>query len=451
MRRLGLRTRVTAGFAAGALMLSATMALLSYELTSRSLLAERERATIRAAYLEASIVRAGLAAEEPAISSVLHSLDTGTNRRALLNVSGRWYGGRNTDLRFRDPAASLLRMVEEGHSGVQRVRTETGAVLVVGVPLSEGAAFYEVDSLHELENTLQVLALVLMIVAVITTGAGAALGRYASRHLLRPLASVADAAQEIAGGDLTARLDPASAPELERLTTSFNRMVDQLARRLERDRRFAADVSHELRSPLQTLAAAASVLNRQRDGLDRRTAAAARLVADEVARFESLVTDLLELARGEQAPDRTAVNMADLARQVCRSRGIPTDIVEVNPRTDVIWCIDRRRFERVLGNLIDNAIRHGGGPVAIRLGHRAGVHYLEVDDEGPGISPEEREVVFDRFVRGRSAGARGDSEGTGLGLALVAQHVAAHAGRAVITDRPGGGARFRVELPENVA
>jgi len=113
-----------------------------------------------------------------------------------------------------------------------------------------------------------------------------------------------------------------------------------------------------------------------------------------------------------------------------------------------VWNVDRRRFEQVLTNLLDNADQHGGGAIAVRLGRVAATRYLEVDDEGPGVSPDERDVIFDRFVRGRSAGARGHGEGTGLGLALVAQHVHAHGGRIQVVDRPGGGARFRVELTE---
>jgi signal transduction histidine kinase len=91
--------------------------------------------------------------------------------------------------------------------------------------------------------------------------------------------------------------------------------------------------------------------------------------------------------------------------------------------------------------------RHGGGPVAIRLTQQDGVRVIEVDDDGPGVVPEDRDIIFQPFVRGRGASARGDGEGTGLGLALVAQHVDVHGGRVSVVDRPGGGARFRVELP----
>jgi signal transduction histidine kinase len=447
MRRYTLRARVIAGFAGGALVLSTSMALISYQLIRSSLLAGRERATVRAAYLDAAVVRAGLAADHPDIVEILRSLDTGENRRVVLRRNGEWYS-RTADAGVTSAVPpALQRLVEEGKVGVQVVRAEVAPAVVVGVPLSETTALYEVDSLRELDHTLRVLGLVLTLVAVATAGAGAGMGWYASRYVLRPLRSVARAAQEISAGDFTTRLDPAAEPDLAPLTASFNHMVDQLSERMARDRRFAADVSHELRSPLQTLAAAASVLTRRREHLDERTATAADLVVLEVARFQALVNDLVELARSDQPANRSAVDMAELAREVCRSRGVTEELVEVVDGTPVRWHVDRRRLAQVLGNLLDNAARHGGGALAVRLGRVDDVCYVEVDDEGPGVSPEDREVIFDRFVRGRSARARRDDDGVGLGLALVAQHVAAHGGRVTVLDRPGGGARFRVELP----
>lgn len=448
MRRPGLRVRVTAGFALGALVLSAAMAGLSYELTRQTLLASRERTAVRAAYQDARVVQAGLATQPSDIVAVLRSLDTGGNRRAVLRRDGRWYA-RNADVGLTEAVpASLQRLVELGQSGAQRVQTDTGPAVVVGVPLPGATGFYVVDSLEELDHTLRVLAMVLTIVAAVTTASGAGLGWWMTRRALRPLDAVATAAKEITAGDLGARLDPSTEPDLARLATSFNEMVDQLATRLERDRRFAADVSHELRSPLQTLAAATGVLQRHRDRLHGRAATAVTLLSDEVARFQTLLTDLLELAREDQPPQRSPVDVAEMARQVCRTRGLPPHIVHTDDG-DQTWQADPRRLAQVLGNLLDNAHRHGGGATAVRLGQRHGVAFLEVDDEGPGVPPRDREAIFDRFVRGRPATARGDGDGTGLGLALVARHVKAHGGRVLVTDRPGGGARFRVELPQD--
>lgn len=447
MRRPGLRTRVTAGFSLAAMLVSVAMALLAYQLTERFLLQERERSAVRAAYFDAGIVRAGLATDQPDIVGVLRSLDTGTRRRAVILRNGIWYS-RVADAGVKSAVPeSLHLLVQQGAAGVQRVRTANGPALVIGVPLDPTTSFYIVDSMRELDRSLQLLGFSLTLAAMVTTAAGAGLGWYATRYVVRPLGRVADAAREIAAGDFTARLDPAAEPDLARLTTSFNEMVDKLSKRMQRDRRFAADVSHELRSPLQTLAAAASVLARHQADLPPRPAAAAGLVADEVARFEALVTDLLELARSDQPPQRAPVDVADLARQVCRSQETPPDVVTVEPDTDPVWQVDRRRFQQVLTNLVENARHHGGGVVAMRIGSQRGAHFLEVDDEGPGVNPAERDTIFDRFVRGRAAGARGDGNGTGLGLALATQHVTAHGGTVTVSDRPGGGARFRVELP----
>jgi signal transduction histidine kinase len=423
------------------------MAGLSYELTSRTLLASRERTAVRAAYQDATVVQAGLATQPSDTVAVLRSLDTGANRRAVLRRDGQWYA-RNADVGLTEAVpASLQQLVERGQPGAQRVRTDTGPAVVVGVPLPGSTGFYVVDSMQELDHTLTVLALVLTLVAAVTTASGASLGWWVTRRALRPLDAVAAAAKEITAGDLDARLDPATEPDLARLATSFNEMVDQLATRLERDRRFAADVSHELRSPLQTLAAATGVLHGHRDTLSGRAATAVTLLSDEVTRFQTLVTDLLELARGDQPPQRAPVDMTDLTRQVCRTRSLPPDIVHTDGAGHT-WQADPRRLAQVLSNLLDNADRHGGGATAVRLGREHGVVFLEVDDEGPGIPPEDREAIFDRFGRGRPATARGDNNGTGLGLALVARHVTAHGGRVLVTDRPGGGARFRVELPQ---
>ncbi|MDG4787831.1 HAMP domain-containing sensor histidine kinase [Micromonospora sp. WMMD1102] len=446
MSRAGLRTRLTAGFAAGAFVLSGSMAALSYQFTRNSLLAERERTAIRAAYFEATVVRAELDAQQPRIIDTLRSLNTGENRRTLLNRNGAWYA-RNADSGLTSAIPGPLQdLVAAGEAGVQRIETDGTPAVVVGVPLSPTTSFYHVDSLEELDHTLRVLALVLSMVAITTAGAGAGFGWYAARHALRPLASVAGAAQEIIAGDLNARLNPATEPDLRQLTSSFNQMVDQLAERMRRDRRFAADVSHELRSPLQTLAAAASLLERRREHLDERTATAARLVAEEVHRFQRLVHDLLELARGDLSVERQEINAPALARQVCRSRGLSEALVRSSGTSR--WWVDPRRLRQVIGNLLDNAHAYGGGPCAVHLRAGDGRYVVEVDDEGPGVDPVDRENIFLPFVRGRSANSRGASDGTGLGLALVVQHASAHSGRAAVQDRPGGGARFRVELEE---
>ncbi|MFG1604974.1 sensor histidine kinase [Actinoplanes sp. NPDC049265] len=442
MRRMGLRARVTAAFAVGALLLSACVTLVSYELARRNLLAERERTAIRATYYDAAVVKAELAGRSPDIREILRSLDTGADRFVLLYRDGTWFARSADASAGAAVPAELQRMALGGEAGAQRIRRGGQLALVVAVPLAPTAVFYEMVSLDELSRTLRTLALVLIAVAVMVAAGGAAVGWYVTRHAMRPLDAVARTARDLADGDLTARLDPELEPDLAQLSASFNRMADELNRRMERDRRFAADVSHELRSPLQTLSAAASVVDRRREGLDPRAAAALGLITEEIARFQSLVDDLLELARGDRPVSREPTGIRAVAAAVLRAHDLGEELIEVLPGTPRTWLIDRRRVEQALENLVANAIRYGGGLVALRIGP----FFLEVDDNGPGVAEEDRETIFNRFVRGPAANSRGGTAGTGLGLSIVAQHAAAHGGRASVTDRPGGGARFRVDL-----
>jgi two-component system sensor histidine kinase MtrB len=446
LSRLGLRARVTALFALGALAVSATLAGITYQVTRQNLVDERERTLERSAYLDAVIVRQGLRVEDVDPVSVLQALDIGDTRQPLIRRNGEWFSRRADAGITAAVSPELQALVQDGMPAAQQVEVRGEPAFVVGVPLrTVEAGYYEITQLGELDRTLNVLATVLILAALGTTLAGAGVGAYASRRALVPLASVAKAADGIASGDISARVARDTDPDLDRLAVAFNRMVDDVQARSEADRRFAGDVSHELRSPLQTLSAATSVLARRRDDLDERTGAAVDLLGAEVTRFEQLVTDLLELARSDRPADRRPTDVVALVCGIVAQRRLPSSMVDVTGDGRAVE-VDPRRFEQILANLLDNADRHGGG--AVRVGICTDdVVRLEVDDEGPGVPPDERELVFDRFARGRAASARGGSEGSGLGLALVAQHAGAHRGRVEIIDRPGGGARFVVELP----
>ena len=449
--RLGLRARTSAVFAAGALGVATLLAVSTYQLTRESLVAERERTAVRAAYFDAAVVRQGLSGETTGIVDVLRRLDTGQSRRPLLYRDGQWYA-RNADTGFTAAVPADLRaLATSGLPGVQRVQLNGVPTVVVGVPLADtGATYYELSDQLELQRTLRQLSGTLIGVALITTLAAALLGQWASRRILRPLTSVTGAARQLAAGDLSVRLQHTADPDLAPLTTAFNGMVSELSASIERDRRFAADVSHELRSPLQTLSAASSVLQGRAGALDARSSAAAELVVAEVARFGTLVTDLLELARAEQPVHLQPVPVTELLTRLALRQGVPAGLVVVEP-AELTWSLDVRRYERVVDNLLQNAHRHAGGVVAVRCEVVDDALRLQVDDQGPGVPPEERSLVFDRFGRGHRASARGASgsgvDGTGLGLALVAQHVASLEGTVEVLDRPGGGARFEVTVP----
>jgi signal transduction histidine kinase len=336
--------------------------------------------------------------------------------------------------------------VQDGSVASQITMVEGQKVLIFGIPLpGAGNALFELFPLDDLDHTYHVLAITLVAVAAGTSLAGLAAGRYASKRAFLPLRQVTRAAEAFAQGDLEVRLQQ-DDPDLAGLARSFNRTADAFAQRVAADARFAADVSHELRTPLTTMLNSAELLVRRRDELPERLREPLDLLVSDLDRFRVLVIDLIEISRDYTfgAHDTEQVWIADLAvRAADAAAGRHVTVVEPGAervRVDA----DKRRLERVVTNLVQNAERHGRGCVEVRVAQDNGRVVLTVDDAGPGIRPLDRERVFERFARRDTAdGARG----VGLGLAIVRQHVLWHGGSIRVDERPGGGARFVVELP----
>ena len=452
-RGLGLRARVTVAFAFGALVLSAVLSGITYGLVRSSVVGQSEESAVAQAYLNARLVRDGLRTPDGDLGRVLGSIETPGSGGVVVRHDGRWFATSLVVGRDALPA-ELRTRVNEGEPAQQRFRLAGQTWVAVGVPIPRvRAQFFEAYSLADVDRTLNVLAYSLAGAALLTTLAGAAIGRWASGRVLRPLGIVSDAAAAIASGRLDTRLGPVDDPDLAPLAQSFNRMVDAVRERIERDARFASDVSHELRSPLTTLATSLDVLKARRDELSERSRAALDLLDADLQRFQRLVEDLLEMSRVEAGLVDTQfeeVDMAELVRHALHRTGPVGDVpLHVDATLDGARVMgDKRRLERVVGNLVENAAAYGGGATGVRVERAEGGVRLVVEDRGPGVPVEERTRVFDRFFRGSAAGRRGAGYGTGLGLALVADHVRVHRGRVWVEDGPGGvGSRFVVELP----
>jgi two-component system sensor histidine kinase MtrB len=449
--RLSLRARVTAGFALGALALSVTLAVVTYGLASSYLLRQREASTLRQAAVNARLVQVNLRAPAPDVPEILDALQTPAGSESVLARSGRWYATSLAVGRDELPVA-LREQVLTGTPALQRFRLRDGPRLAIGIPLPErDGAYFEVFTLAELESTLRTLALSLAGGAAVTTLLGMLLGRWASGRALRPLADVSHAAAAIAGGRLDTRLTADDDASLAVLALSFNHMADALERRIERDARFASDVSHELRSPLTTMVSAAELLERRRDQLSARGREALDLLTAELLRFQQLVQDLLEISRVDAGRVDLAlepVRLAELVGHAVRTRW-PDLPVDVAPEAAALAVsADKRRLGQVLANLLDNADRYAGGAVRIAVERAGRAVRIAVEDAGPGVAPAHREHIFERFSRGSGGGNRASAGGgTGLGLALVQEHIRLHGGTVWYEDRLGGGARFVVELP----
>lgn len=452
-RRLlpSLQARLTLVFAAGALVLSVTLSLIAFSVSRGYLISQQEEAATRQAYNNARMVRDGLLPGNADVTALLTSAGTAAGSESVVEYRGRWYASALAEGRATLPT-QLRETVLAGQPARQLFDLPRGPQLAVGLPLPEvGAAYFQIVDLASLTATLRGIAVGLTVAAAVTTVAGAVLGLWTSRRLVGPLREVARASSQIAQGELDTRLAVGPDRELATLARSFNDMADALQRRIERDARFAADVSHELRSPLTTLGVSLGVLQARADQLPARSQQAVALLGRELTRFQRLVVDLLEMARTDATSadlDFEEVRVAELFLRVCAETLPPRIPVGVEAAAmESIVRADKRRLERVLVNLFDNAERHGGGVVAAGLRpDPAGVR-IEVDDAGPGVPATDRERIFERFARGPAGAGRDRTAGAGLGLALARENVTLHGGRIWAEDRPGGGARFVVALP----
>ena len=377
---MGIGARITAIFVFGALVLSFSMGSLSYFTTRHFLLAERESAAQHQAFANATLIRSSLLAGDTRYADLLASLDAGSDSHSILIHRGKPYES-SLSLSPSSIPEHLRQDVLAGSAATQtyRVNAQSQPQIVVGVPIpAVHAAYFEVFTLSDLDHTLRVLGLTLIGAGIVTTLIGAGLGRLASDRSLRPLAGVSRVAVAIAGGELNTRLNSDAAdPDLVGLTTSFNAMVDELQIRIEREARFNSDVSHELRSPLTTLSASLEVLEADRDQLPPRARSALELLGDDLRRFQRMVADLLEMSRADAGSVDVFLEQVNVSELVERAvdagtRGLGGDsgapqLVVASNVTELRVAVDKRRFERVMANLLENAANYGGGATAVTV------------------------------------------------------------------------------------
>ncbi|WP_299951169.1 HAMP domain-containing sensor histidine kinase [uncultured Modestobacter sp.] len=448
-----LRGRAALAFGAISLVLSTALALTVWGAVSQYLLLQRERATLAQASANSAQLQRGASAAGLTLPQLLAQLPRQTGSTSLFVDSGEW---TTTSLLVgRDDLPRGLRdTVVEGSPARQRITVQGETVLAVGIPLAGlEDAYFEVFPLDELDRTYRVLGTVLALAVLASVPLSLVAGWWSTRPALRPLERISTVAGAIAAGDLGARLDPQGDPSLTPLAASFNQTVAALEARVRSDARFAADVSHELRTPLTAMLGAMSLVEEHVDRLPADGQEGLALLRAEVLGFERLVADLLEISRADAGSTDAAledVRVADLVRALLARRslaGRPPVPVEAPDDVDqLVVRADKRRLERVLGNLIDNADTHGQGLRGLVLAADGGTVRISVDDAGAGVPAGDRDRVFERFARGAGS-SRVHTPGAGLGLALVTRHLQAMDGSVTVGDSPQGGARFTVELP----
>ncbi len=273
-----------------------------------------------------------------------------------------------------------------------------------------------------------------------------------ARQTLKPVRRAAGAAQSLAEGLLATRLPTSSDDEFGAWAQSFNGMAQALEDKMaalseaaERERRFTANVAHDLRTPLTGMVSAASVLEEKLDTMDPEARRMTELIVDDLRRLETLVLKLLELARLDAGQDDVhleAISLREAVDAVVQSEERRGDVAVCIDENLTVWA-DRSRFKRVLSNLVANAVVHGGGQVEIRARREDADVAVDVLDRGPGLGEGDIGRIFDRFSKGDWARA---AQGSGLGLAIALEHARAQGGTLEAANRPAGGARFTFRL-----
>ncbi len=372
---------------------------------------------------------------------------------------------------LEDVPAVLRSAVERGvlaHKIITVQRGSTGVtMLVVGMPVASAGRTMQLyllfpltaeqRTLHLMQSTLVVGGLVLLVLV-------AGIASLVTRQVVVPVRQAAEVAERFARGHLSERIPVVGEDEMARLGTSFNEMAASIQRQIrqleefgELQRGFTSDVSHELRTPLTTVRMAADLLYQSRDKLHPALHRPVELLVSELDRFEVLLADLLEISRLDagvaELYSETVDVRATVAHAVAAVRPVAdragTELDLDLPAREVIAEIDPRRVERIVRNLLTNALDHGEGrPVEVAVAADADAVAVLVRDHGVGLLPGQQDLVFTRFWRGDPSRDR-RTGGTGLGLSISLEDARLHGGWLQAWGEPGHGSAFRLTLPRS--
>lgn len=362
----------------------------------------------------------------------------------------------------------MRNFVENNQQATQIHTAGSATYLMVGAPITTATRPIQLYLLFPLateQKTVTTVQNTLMVAGLALLALLAGITNMVTRQVVIPVRRAADVAERFADGHLDQRLDVSGEDDLAKLAVSYNEMAASIQRQIQQleefgqlQRRFTSDVSHELRTPLTTVRMAADVLHASREQFPPGLARSTELLVDELDRFESLLHDLLEISKLDAGVEDLAAEPTDVRRIVERAveqvsviAGTAGSPVEIDlPGQAVEAEIDPRRVERILRNLLANAVDHGEGlPVRVTLAADDDAFAVTVRDYGVGLRPGEAELVFNRFWRADPSRNR-RTGGTGLGLAISQEDARLHNGWLDAWGEPGRGSCFRLTVPRHV-
>lgn len=440
MIALTLRTKTIVVGALVAAMLSLLAAMSTYGLARRYMLQQRTEVSVTQVAAASRVVSASLAAGSEPIGSLLAGSQLLPGSRAVLYRDDEWFVS-GVGVSQEDLPVSLTSQLENVVPARQRAVLRGEPVTFVGYPLATTPTtwFVGVLSMQDLSRTLSVLQGALAFGVGLGVAGGAAVGWRLSRRVMEPLHSIGETADAVSKGDLERRVDEPNEPDLRRIASAFNDMTRSLSARIQREARFGAMVSHELKSPLTVIKGAAELIAAKRDDLPERAQLGSDLLSTQIVEFEKILSDLIEISRYQSRtvePQLEVLSSVQLLEALASRHDLDQRRLEIS---DAFIVVDVRRFEQTFINLKRNADLYAGGIEALRADCIGEIYHLHFDDAGAGIAPIERDRILDPFVRGNHHTA---VTGSGLGLAITREHVRVMGGDLTVGSSPEGGARF---------
>jgi two-component system sensor histidine kinase MtrB len=447
-----LRRRLTAGFVVVAAVSSGALAGGSYLWVRLARLKDSAARAVEQTDLHLHVLETLPGTGTPdvgAVRGVISTFGTASSTVALVGDTAI----PSLSLGPAQVPDGLARLVRSGFLGYERTTVGGVPYVVAGAAVpGRGIRFFSFFSERNLQHDLSVLGLVLLGGWLAVVALAAVVGLILARRTLAPVARASEAARSMAEGLLDTRLPAGGDDEFGAWAASFNEMAQALESKIadlsearDRERRFTSDVSHELRTPLTALVGEASLLREHLGQMPPEARRPAEMLVADVGRLRRMVEDLMEISRfdaGQEGLLAERLDLGDLVAATIRARGWGDRVeVRVSPAT---LDTDRRRLERIVSNLVGNALEHGRRGVTVTVGRYAASAFVEVADRGPGIAPEHLGHLFDRFFKSDPSRS---SPGSGLGLAIAMENARLLGGDIRVWSELGAGSTFTLTLP----